>query len=66
VAGPDEHGKMLGISWLDEEQLAFEEEIWPLQVGRWLVIFCLVFSYDYVVSIAESISTGQSPNCSTQ
>jgi len=66
VAGSDEHGKMLGISWLDEELLAFEEEICPLQVGRWLVIFCLVFSYDYLVNVAESISTGQSPNCFTQ
>lgn len=64
MAGPDEHGKMVGISWPDEELLAFEEEICPLQVGRLLVIFCLVFSYDYL-SVAESISTGQSPNCST-
>jgi hypothetical protein len=66
VAGPDEHGKMLGISWPAEELLAFEEEICPLQVGRWLVIFCLAFGVDYLVSVAESILTGQSPNFCTQ
>jgi hypothetical protein len=46
--------KMQGISWLSEELLAFEEEICPLQVGKWLVIFHLAFSYD-LVSIAEFI-----------
>jgi hypothetical protein len=35
VVDSDEHGKM-GISWLAEELLAFEEEICPLQVGGWL------------------------------
>jgi len=66
VAGPDEHGKMLEISWPAEELLAFEEETCPLQIGRWLVIFCIAFSYDYLVSVAESILTGQSPNCCIQ
>jgi len=66
VAGSDEHAKMLGISWPTEELLAFEEEICPLQVCRWLVIFCLAFSYNCLVSVAESILTGQSPNCCTE
>jgi hypothetical protein len=36
VAGPNEYGKMLGISWPAEKLLAFEEETCPLQVGGWL------------------------------
>lgn len=54
---------MLGISWQAEELLAFEE-ICPLQVGRWLVIFCLALNYHCLVNVAESVLTEQLRNCS--